>query len=56
LGLAFEGIVFELDDGVTRVPAVVLEPLRCAIKRMGVSSFDADTVAAWQRVQRASEA
>jgi hypothetical protein len=50
LGLAFEAIVFEVDAGRTTVSAETLDRLRATVKRIGTSAFDADHLAAWERL------
>jgi hypothetical protein len=55
LGLAFQAFVFEIDAGQTLVSAEVVERLRAVLERMDVSVFDADELAAWERLQLRSQ-
>ena len=54
LGLALEAIVFEVDAGRTIVSAETLDRLRATVTRIGTSAFDADHLAAWERLQARS--
>jgi hypothetical protein len=51
LGLAFEALVFDLDQQRPGVPPETLSRLRSAVERMGASAFDADCLDAWERIQ-----
>ena len=55
LGLAFEGIVCEADACQTAVSGESLDRLRAAVERMGSSAFDADCLAAWERLRARSQ-
>jgi hypothetical protein len=51
LGLAFEALVFELDERRMGVSTKTVAQLQAAVERIGASAFDADCLDAWERVR-----
>jgi hypothetical protein len=55
LGIAWEALISELDARQTTLPSDALAHMRSALERIGGSAFDAEYLAAWERVQQQSQ-